>query len=95
MSALYGQMEMTVYFPSSFSLKDKRKSLSSLLDQIRNNLNASAAEVEHQDRHRLSTISVAVTNSSRNRIDQVFDNIKDVVDAEPTLQIRELDRSIV
>jgi uncharacterized protein YlxP (DUF503 family) len=88
-------MEMTVYLPASFSLKDKRKTLNSLLDQIRNNFNASAAEVEHQDRHRLSTISVAVTNSSRNRIDQVFDEILDLVDAEPTLQTREFDRTIV
>ncbi len=93
MSALYGRMELQLYLPSSFSLKDKRKILRSLLDQIRDNFNVSIAEVHHQDSHRLSRIAVAMTNSSLKRIDQVFNNIEDVVEVEPSLQVREIDRS--
>lgn len=86
---------MELYFPSSFSLKDKRRILESLLDRVRQDMNVSAAEVGHQDRHRLSKISFAVTGSSRGTVDHVFDNLEDLIGGEPTIQVREIDRSIV
>lgn len=94
MTTFYGRCEIVTYCPSSFSLKDKRKTLQSLLDRIQDKLNLAVAEVDHQDRHRLSRLAFATVGSSRDQVDRIFGKLEGLIDEDPTLQIREIERSI-
>ncbi len=56
-----GLLTLELHFPGARSLKDKRQALRSLEQKLRNRLNVSVAEVEHQDlwqRCRLAVVSV-------------------------------------
>lgn len=94
MDSLVGRYELVLYCPSSFSLKDKRQHVSSLLDRARDSLNVSAAEVDYQDHHRLTRLAFSTVSSERSRIDQVFESLESLIDEEPSLQVREQDRDI-
>ncbi len=94
MESLIGHYEVVLYCPSSFSLKDKRQEVQSLLDTIREAMNVAVAEVAHQDHHRLSRLGFATISSSRERIEQAFENLRTTIDEVPTLQIRETERTI-
>lgn len=85
---------MVLYCPASFSLKDKRKFIRSLLDRARDNLNVAAAEVDHQDRHRLSRLAFGTVSSSRAHAERELDHLETMVGEDTALQIREIDRSI-
>lgn len=95
MTTFVGYCEMTLYCPGAFSLKDKRQSIKSLLDGVRDNLNVSAAEVDHQDRHRLSRVAFSAVSSDKNQVETVFDNIERDISEDPQLQIREIERTLV
>lgn len=94
MTTFVGSCEVTVYCPNSFSLKDKRRALKSLLDRVREDLNVAAAEVAHQDHHRLATAAFATVSSSRRQIERVFDTIENEVAHDPVLDVREIQRNI-
>lgn len=94
MDSLVGRCEFVLYCPSSFSLKDKRQHVRSLLDRVRDTLNVAAAEVDHQDHHRLTRLAFTTVSSGRSRIDQVFENLEAIVEEEPSLQVRERDRDV-
>jgi uncharacterized protein YlxP (DUF503 family) len=95
MESLIGQYEVVLYCQSSFSLKDKRQEVQSLLDTVRESMNVSAAEVDHQDHHRLSRLAFATVSSSRVQIEQVFENLRTAIEEVPTLQIRDTERRLV
>ncbi len=72
---IVGVMEVDLRIDDSFSLKDKRRVLKSLIDKTKRNFNVSIAEVENNDILNLATIGVSlVTNSSR-FADETFDKI--------------------
>lgn len=94
MNSLVGRCEFVLYCPSSFSLKDKRQHVHSLLDRARDTLNVAAAEVDYQDHHRLTRLAFCTVSSGRSRIDQVFENLESIIDDEPSLQVREQNRDV-
>lgn len=94
MTTFVGSVEVTLYCPDSFSLKDKRRTITSLLDRVREDLNVAAAEVEHQDHHRLATLAFATVNSSRRQVERVCDALENEVVNDPVLNVREIDRHI-
>lgn len=85
---------MTLYCPDSFSLKDKRRTVQSLLDRVREELNVAGAEVRHQDHHRLATTAFATVSSSRRQIDRVFDALEREITKDPVMEVREVDRRV-
>ncbi|MFB6344595.1 MAG: DUF503 domain-containing protein [bacterium] len=95
MTTFVGCTEFTLYCPGAFSLKDKRQSIQSLLDQIRDNWNLAAAEVGHQDQHRLSKVAFSTVSSSKQNIQTVFDNLEQKISDNPEIQIREIEQTLV
>lgn len=94
MTTFVGSVEVTVYCPDSFSLKDKRRTLNSLLDRVREDLNVAAAEVDHQDHHRLATLAFATVNSNRHLVERVCHAVENEVVDDPVLTVREIDRHV-
>ncbi len=66
---------ITLRIFDSFSLKDKRSVVKSILQKTRNRFNASVSEVADHDLLNQATIGIAVVSNSSRLNQQVFDNI--------------------
>lgn len=87
-----GVLTASIEIPESGSLKDKRHALRSLLDNLRNKYNVSAAELERQDSWKFSTIGVACISSDQGFINKVLGSIADRIGSDPRVVL--LDYSI-
>ncbi len=88
-------LEATLYCPNSFSLKDKRQEIQSLLDSVRGNFNVSTAEVDHQEHHRLSTVAFCAVGSSQPMLNRLLDQLEEEITRRPVIQVRELSRRVL
>jgi len=61
------------------SLKEKRKALKSVIARVRNNFNASVAEVGHQDSHKNSTIGFSMVGNDKSLINSKADKVFNMV----------------
>lgn len=60
---IIGVLEMDFLIPDARSLKDKRRVVKSLKDQLRNRFNCSVAEVDHLDLWARTRIAVCVVSN--------------------------------
>ena len=81
-------VKLTFYISHATSLKDKRQACRSLIDKTRRRFNASVAEVDTQDIHKILTIGVAVvsgdTAHAQRSLDEIIRFMEEHPDAELT-----------
>ena len=75
MSATIGKARVTLYFASTFSLKEKRGEVKSVIRRIQNQFNAAIAEIEDLDDVRAATLGIAVVSTSATHAAQMLDAI--------------------
>lgn len=73
--------------PESNSLKDKRQIVKSLVENLRNRFNVSAAEVEDLDKWRSATLAVAVVSNDARFSGQVLNKVMDFVRSNPRVSV--------
>ena len=81
---------MEVLIPEANSLKDKRSVVKSMLEGMRNKFNISAAEVDHLDIWRRATVGIACVSNSQSFTDQVLNKVVDWVEANPRVNITDV-----
>lgn len=59
----------------SYSLKDKRSVVKSIIHKTHNKYNISIAEVDDQDIHNKSTLGISIVNSSNKITEQIFQDV--------------------
>ncbi len=74
---IVGVMEVDIRIEDSFSLKDKRRVLKSLIERTKRNFNVSIAEVDSNEVHNFATIGIATVSNSTKYIDGSFNKILD------------------
>lgn len=78
--------QITLYAQVSQSLKDKRRILRSIIDQVRHRFNVSIAEVDAMDLHQRIEIGIACVSNSlghaQNELDTVIHYIEDLAESE-------------
>lgn len=94
MTTFVGCFEATLYCPKSFSLKDKRQAIRSILDRIDHKINVSVAEVDHQDHQRMARVAFAVVGSEQSALDRYFEQIEGELVKKPEVEVREIQRTI-
>jgi len=75
MSGTIGKARVTLYFESTFSLKDKRSEVKRITRRIQNRFNVAIAEIEDLDDMRMATLGLAVISTSTPHADQMLENI--------------------
>jgi len=70
-----GMLEIRLMVRDSQSLKDKRRVIKSLRDQIRNKFNVSVAEVGALDSHQLSILGVAAVGNEQQFVNSVLSSV--------------------
>ncbi|MFW6134136.1 MAG: DUF503 domain-containing protein [Elusimicrobiota bacterium] len=89
-----GAKRIEIYLPGIRSLKEKRKYINSLKDKIKNELNLSVAEINHQDLLQRSEIGICGVSHSRRCLKQIFQNVKKIMDRYPQLNFNGQEVSI-
>lgn len=75
MSATIGKARLTLYFEDTFSLKDKRGEVKSVIRRVQNQFNVAIAEIEDLDDVRTATLGLAVISTSTPHADQMLQTI--------------------
>lgn len=80
MSATVGSARITLWFESTFSLKEKRAEVKRITARISNQFNCAVAEIEDLDDMRVATLGVLVLSTSANHASQMLNRIIDEVE---------------
>jgi uncharacterized protein YlxP (DUF503 family) len=80
MSATIGKARVTLYLESTFSLKEKRSEVKSVIRRIQNQFNVAIAEIEDLDDIRTATLGVVVVSTSTPHADQMLKTIIDGIE---------------
>lgn len=95
MSLIVGTLKVDASIPESFSLKDKRRILKSLMDRIKNKFNVSIAQVDKKDSLQLATFAVAVISDEQEFILRQLQSIMSFIRDEPRIIIIRFERELL
>ena len=84
-----GVLTIWLEIADSNSLKDKRQSLKSLLDLLRNKFNVSAAEVGDNDTWRRAVVGVACVSNDQGHSSAVLNKVLQFVESDPRVRMAE------
>ncbi|MGC4190622.1 MAG: DUF503 domain-containing protein [Thermomicrobiales bacterium] len=73
--AALGLATISIYFEQTFSLKDKRREVKSVVHRVQARFNCAVAEVADLDDMRVATLGVAVLSTSAPHADQMLQTI--------------------
>lgn len=82
-----GVCEVELYIPSALNLKDKRRHLQGLIKRIRDNFNASVAELDYKDKWQRAVIGIACIDEKQREIDVRFSRIINYISKEKDLEV--------
>ncbi|MBI1796758.1 MAG: DUF503 domain-containing protein [Candidatus Eisenbacteria bacterium] len=74
-----GIVRIELHLPAARSLKDKRSVVKSLKERIRQRVQASVAEVDHQDLWQRAALGVAVVSGEKRQIDEKLQAVRSLV----------------
>ena len=77
------------------SLKGKRRIVKSIIGQLRNNFNASVAEVGANDIYQRAEIGVSLVGNTKNLINSKLDKLFNLVDALGLAEIIDTEMEII
>lgn len=83
MPAIVGLLTIDITVPGSMTLKDKRSVVKSLVDRLGNRFNISVAQTDRLDSVRRATLSIAHVSNDRDRVQQVLEKVRQMVEREP------------
>ena len=82
-----GVCTIEMHVPDSGSLKDKRHSLRSLKDRIRNKFNVSVAEIDDNDLWQKASLAVAAVSNDKSHLNQTLDHVLNMVRGVPEIDL--------
>lgn len=78
--AALGQAVVTIYFEQTFSLKDKRREVKSVVHRVQARFNCAIAEVADLEDMRVATLGIAVLSTAAPHADQMLQTIIAFID---------------
>ncbi len=76
-----GVVRFELHLPAATSLKDKRTIVRGLKERIRQRVQASVAEVEHQDLWQRAALGVAVVSGEGRQVGEMLQSVRRLVEA--------------
>ncbi len=92
---IIGTVIVELNLPGINSLKEKRRSIKSLLTRLRNKFNVSAAEVDYNDSHRRACLGVAVVSNDTQFSDRVISQVINMIETENEMFITDYQVEII
>ncbi|HEY3284566.1 MAG TPA: DUF503 domain-containing protein [Armatimonadota bacterium] len=95
MAIVVGLCTVDLSIPESYSLKDKRQVVRSLVEGLRNKFNVSASEVENLDKWRTATLAIANVSNDARFCDQVLSKVVDTIRSNPRVSLMDYEIEMV
>lgn len=90
-----GTLQVTLHLEQTFSLKDKRRVVKSLMTKLQNDFNISIAEVDHLEEHRMAALGVAIVANDGRFTQQVLDRIVARLEGHPDVMLEDWRSDVV
>lgn len=90
-----GILRITLSLPENHSLKEKRRVIKSMLQQIRNRFEAAASETDHHDLWQSAEIGIAVVGNNAQILDSVMNKIIDFLESMGMADITDVEMEII
>lgn len=91
---LVGTLCVQVYIPGSSSLKDKRRTVKSMMAKVQHRFNVSIAELYSEDLWQRATIGIAYIGDSREHVERQLQYVLNFLDVEPDWEIIKVDMDL-
>ncbi len=88
-------MQIEIRIEDSFTLKDKRRVLKSLIERTKRNFNVSIAEVDNNEIVNFATLGLSTVSNSTRFIDEVFDKILGFLENNFNIEIVKAKRELI
>ncbi len=88
-----GVCRIELRLPENGSLKDKRKTLKSIISRVHGQFNVAIAEMDNQDLWQLATLGVACLSNDSKQANSILSNVVDYI-SRSRLDIEVLDYEI-
>ncbi len=88
-------MQIEIRIEDSFTLKDKRRVLKSLIERTKRNFNVSIAEVDNNEIVNFATLGLSAVSNSTRFIDEVFDKILGYLENNFNIEIIKAKRELI
>jgi uncharacterized protein YlxP (DUF503 family) len=87
MTMTVGVARISLYLQGTFSLKDKRQTVRSITQRVRNQFNAGIAEVEALDDWRVATLGIVVVSNDANHTQEMLQTVIDFIERRVELGV--------
>lgn len=87
MAMTVGVARMTLYLEDTFSLKDKRQTVRSITQKVRNQFNAAIAEVADLDDPRAGTLAIVVVSNSAGHAQEMLQTVIEFIERRVELGV--------
>ena len=84
---LIGTVQLELYIPETFSLKEKRFVMQSVKKKLRNQFNVSVAETEYQDKWQKAVLGIACVSNDRRFLDTTLSKVVNAVHRESRVEV--------
>jgi len=81
-----GLLTLTLYIPHAQSLKDRRRELRSIKDQLRNRLNVAVAEVGGSELWQRTELAITTVSGDAARVDETLTGALKLVERNPSVE---------
>ena len=88
-------MQIEIRIEDSFTLKDKRRVLKSLIERTKRSFNVSIAEVDNNEIVNFATLGLSTVSNSTRFIDEVFDKILGFLEINFNIEIVKAKRELI
>lgn len=87
-----GVLKLHLRIYNSFSLKEKRRVIKSLIERIKNKFNVAIAEIGENDTLRKAIIGISLVSNSKVAVDKQICSIFNFLESNPEIEI--IDREV-
>jgi len=92
---IVGVVKLSIFIPSSGSLKEKRMVIRSLKDRLRNNFNISVIELDEQDKWQKSTLAFAAISADKSGVSSLISSVVNFVEQNKQIQLLDYETEII
>jgi hypothetical protein len=82
-------LQLVLELPETFTIKDKRRVVSSLKSKISRRFNASCAEIDLLDSIRFAHLGAAIVSNSKAHGEKVMQRVLETVDREGSVRVHD------
>jgi len=89
-----GILKIEIYLGDTFSLKDKRSIVKSVVERLKGKFNLSVAEVERQNDLRFAVIGISCVSSSKNHAESQLESALNFLEEDGRFFVQNIEREV-